>query len=229
MKLALKEILKNSKTDYSPVVKFKTDHPALVVLDLSENNLELQKLDIKDTETFNRWISRQLVYKEAEAGIGGYGENRIIYRRSDHYDGDEPRSIHLGLDIWMPAGTEIFAPLEGIIHSFQDNQGFGNYGPTLILEHQLQQIRFFSLYGHLCREDLKNYQRGQKVASGTRIGTIGPYPENGDWPPHLHFQVITDLLGNNGDFPGVAKPSQKDFYLTNCPDPNLILNLNLNE
>ena len=52
---------------------------------------------------------------------------------------------------------------------------------------------------------------------------VGPFPENGDWPPHLHFQLMWDLMGNFGDFPGVCSKRDMDTYQANCPDPNLIL------
>jgi hypothetical protein len=52
---------------------------------------------------------------------------------------------------------------------------------------------------------------------------VGEHHENGGWPPHLHFQIITELLGNRGDFPGVAAPSERSRWLELSPDPNLIL------
>jgi 4-aminobutyrate aminotransferase-like enzyme len=60
------------------------------------------------------------------------------------------------------------------------------------------------------------------VGKGERIGSVGNYPVNGDWPPHLHFQIITDMLGMRGDFPGTCRPSQRDVWLSISPDPNLI-------
>jgi 4-aminobutyrate aminotransferase-like enzyme len=63
------------------------------------------------------------------------------------------------------------------------------------------------------------------VGRGQRIGRIGSPPGNGDWPPHLHFQVVTDLLGRRGDFPGVAPASRRNVWLSLCPDPNLVLRI----
>ena len=60
------------------------------------------------------------------------------------------------------------------------------------------------------------------TAGGQTIGTIGSPDVNGFWPPHLHFQIITDLLDLTTEFPGVAPASQRGVWLSLCPDPNLI-------
>ncbi|MEP6913389.1 MAG: response regulator, partial [bacterium] len=46
---------------------------------------------------------------------------------------------------------------------------------------------------------------------------------NGDWPPHLHFQIIEDMRVHEGDYPGVCSISERAKYLNNCPNPDLIL------
>ena len=193
-------------------------------LDFSIQNTALDTVDLKDTPVFERWLSGEL---QGKVGVGGFLENRAIYRRSAHFDGEgeEARSIHLGVDIWIPAGTPVYAPWEARVHSFRDNEGFGNYGPTIILEHTIDHQTFYTLYGHLSRSSLSNLKTGQPVAQNTLLGEVGPYPENGDWPPHLHFQVMTDLLGWVGDFPGVVVPSQQADYAKICIDPRYLLRL----
>lgn len=203
--------------------------PALVeskiLIDLSASNSAIQKVDLQDTIEFTSYIFNLLKETGATIGYGGYGENRIIYERSDHFHGEERRSLHLGVDLWTEPGVAVFSPLDAVVHSLADNQGLGNYGPTIILRHKLEEVFFYSLYGHLSRSSLKTIKQGQSIQKGDKIGEIGTYLENGDWPPHLHFQLITDLLGWEGDFPGVARPSEKDKYLSICPDPNLILRI----
>jgi hypothetical protein len=54
--------------------------------------------------------------------------------------------------------------------------------------------------------------------------------ENARWPPHLHFQIVIDMeipiaIGKKGDYPGVCKLSEKEKYLNNCLDPDLILQM----
>lgn len=202
-------------------------------LDFTEKNGELDAVDLTDTRRFSDYVFGKLWAHDATVGVGGYGENRVLYRRSAHFNatGEEPRSVHLGLDLWADAGTPVFAPLTGFVHSFQDNAHFGDYGPTVILQHQLpfvdrfgpKLLRFFTLYGHLSRASLVGKKAGMPVKAGETIGEIGPFPENGDWPPHLHFQLIADLHGHAGDYPGVCAPSQREEFLRNCPDPNLLL------
>jgi murein DD-endopeptidase MepM/ murein hydrolase activator NlpD len=47
-----------------------------------------------------------------------------------------------GLDLWIKAGTPILAALDGTLHSFNFNAGFGDYGPTIILEHNVENQTF---------------------------------------------------------------------------------------
>lgn len=193
-------------------------------LDFTENNPLLVPQDLLDTAIFNNTVNKMLREKNALFGIGGYMENRVIYRRSYRFDHlNESRSIHLGIDIWAPEGVPVFAPIAGKLHSCHDNEGFGDYGPTIILEHELDGEIFFTLYGHLSRKSLEGLTKPKTFAKGEKLGEIGPFPENGDWPPHLHFQVMTDMQGMKGDFPGVCKPSEKEAYQHLCLDPNYFL------
>ena len=192
-------------------------------LDFSAANPLLTIENLRDTKKFDEVVNQMLQEKHATNGIGGYLEHRVIYRRSGLFEETEPRSLHLGVDIWAPAGTTIFSPLPATVHSFQDNANFGDYGPTIILKHELEGINFYTLYGHLSRASLEKLSVGRAIEKGEKFAEIGPFPENGDWPPHLHFQIIADMQGLNGDFPGVCKPSEEKLFAGNCPNPNLIL------
>jgi murein DD-endopeptidase MepM/ murein hydrolase activator NlpD len=142
-----------------------------------------------------------------------------------HEKPEDERYIHLGVDIWMPAGTAVFAPLDAKVHSFADNIGYGNYGPTIILEHNpASEIRFYTLYGHLSRADLEVISIGKKIEKGQCFAHFGNAEENGNWAPHLHFQIILDMGNNVGDYPGVASNSMLKYEKYNCPDPNIIIN-----
>ena len=140
-------------------------------------------------------------------------------------EGAEPRRLHLGIDIWGKPNTALMSPLDGIVHSFAFNNNFGDYGATLILSHYLDGCSFHSLYGHLSLNSIKNLREGQNVKKGDVIGEFGIPMENGQWPPHLHFQIITDMGEWRGDYPGVCKFSEREMYLNNCPDPDLILGM----
>jgi murein DD-endopeptidase MepM/ murein hydrolase activator NlpD len=116
-------------------------------------------------------------------------------------------------------------PLEGLIHSYAFNSAYGDYGATIILSHHLDGVSFHTLYGHLSLASIKNMREGERVKGGDVIAEFGIPQENGNWPPHLHFQIIKDLEGRKGDYPGVCKFSEKEKYLKNCPDPDLILGM----
>jgi len=213
--------------DFSPIMGEKLSGENTLKLDFTEDNEELKSVDLSTTEVFNQYVFGQLKGSNKKYGIGGYFEKRAIYRRSEVFataDSDF-RNIHLGIDIWTEAGAPIFAPIDGKVHSFQDNAGFGNYGPTIILEHELEGKKLFSLYGHLFQKDLANLEIGKEFKAGQLLCQVGPFPENGDWPPHLHFQLMWDLGENWGDFPGVAAEKDLGFYAENCPDPNVVLGL----
>lgn len=220
----LSVILSRHRRAFAPILDTDLNAADVCVLDFSAANELLQHVDLSDTAAFNGVVQQMLQLQEATIGVGGYMENRSIYSRSSHFEKNtENRSLHLGIDVWVNAGTTVFAPLKSIVHSFQDNANFGDYGPTIILEHDLEGVTFYTLYGHLTRTSLDGLQVGKNFEKGEKIAEVGPFPENGDWPPHLHFQVISSMEGKTGDFPGVAALSEKAYYQQLCPNPNLIL------
>jgi murein DD-endopeptidase MepM/ murein hydrolase activator NlpD len=222
------ERLKAHSPTFHKVVDFDPAREKILPFDLTNNNKELVKVDITNTQMFSEYVDQKLTNATARYAIGGYNELRSLYERSKVFDasaGDEPRRLHLGIDIWGQEGTLVYAPLDGIVHSFAFNNNFGDYGATLILLHQLEHIAFYTLYGHLSLADINDIAQGEIIVRGQVIGHFGNAEENGSWPPHLHFQVIKDIETYKGDYPGVCKFSEQEKYLANCPDPDLILNM----
>lgn len=159
-------------------------------------------------------------------GIGRYCEPRLCYQGEQFGSDDElePRTIHMGMDVFALAGTEIHAPFQGRIHSFADNDLPYDYGPTIILEHSTSDgDTFLTLYGHLSRQSIANWVVGQQVEQGQAFASIGDQSVNGGWAPHLHFQIMTHDLGLQGDFPGVVKSRELAVWQRILLDPNLIL------
>jgi peptidoglycan LD-endopeptidase LytH len=234
----LTQVLTKHRAGFAPVVPFTAATDRIAPLDLTKNNTELAEDTYSNTALFSAYIDGKRAQAGAKYLIGGYGELREMYKRSRLFGFDnemdktntaaaaEPRRLHLGIDVWGEAGTPITAPHGGMIHSLAYNDNFGDYGATIILQHQIDMVVFYTLYGHLSRRDLEAARQGQFITRGQRFAHIGPPAENGQWPPHLHFQVIEDIGYMQGDYPGVCKYSEKEKYLTNCPDADLLLNMN---
>lgn len=224
------QLLTKHQADFHQVVPFIPEKDRLCGLDLSANNIELTDLVLEDIHAFIEYINQQLSDSVARYAVGGYKEHRTVYSRSRVFDpatpGNEPRRLHLGTDIWGKPGTVIMAPLDGIVHSFANNDRKGDYGATIILSHRLGNSSFFTLYGHLSLSSIANLQEGKRISKGEYFAALGIPVENGQWPPHLHFQIILDMNGWTGDYPGVCPFTEKENWLANSPDPDLILQLN---
>lgn len=221
-------ILQDHQPGFHQVVSFHPERDRLLLMDFTKNNGDISEELINDTHRFSDYINHKLRSANAKFGIGGYNEYRELYIRSRVFDseaGEEPRRLHLGIDIWGKPYTAVMSPWEGIVHSFAFNNYFGDYGATLVISHNIQGISFHTLYGHLSLNSIKNYREGENVRKGDIIGEFGIPMENGQWPPHLHFQVIIDMEDWRGDYPGVCKHSEGEKYLENCPDPDLILQM----
>lgn len=216
--------LSNPENQISSVVDFDPSADRLYPFDFTAANLELTDEILADTLVFSSWVTKKLEDTHSHYGIGGYNEHRTIYSRSIHFDTlEEPRRLHLGVDIWGPAGTSVYNFFDAQVHSFKNNDHFGDYGATIILKYELNGLTLYALYGHLSLKSLDGLQAGQFIAGGTSFASFGIPAENGNWPPHLHFQLMFDMQGKEGDYPGVCQFSNKAVYLKNCPDPGLIL------
>ncbi len=222
------DFISNVSQSFIPVVSSAFSKEEYILIDLSEDNKYLDDIDVSSSKAFEGYIKEYLKENNSKVAYGGYNEVRGIYKRSTHFnqqDSETERNIHLGIDIWCDAGTEILSPLDGKIHSFKNNNNYGDYGPTIILEHMNNEVTFYTLYGHLTIDSLSNLKVGQNVCAGDSIAHLGDASVNGDYAPHLHFQIIKDMQGNVGDYPGVSSKRDLDFYLQNCPDPNFLLKI----
>lgn len=226
--------LKSHQHEFNKVVDFNEKKDRLVALDLSPKNKSFTQDVFNDTVLFGKYIDKIISDHKATYLIGGYNEQREMYLRSELFNknlvvfetaNEEPRSVHLGTDIWGPVGTKVYAPLGGMVHSFAFNDNYGDYGATIILQHQLDTRNFYTLYGHLSLDDIGNLREGLFISRGENFAHFGPEAENGNWPPHLHFQIILDIGNYEGDFPGVCRISEAQQWLNNSPDPDLILKM----
>ena len=221
------KILHNISNRPAPIIDKSLITNGLVELDLSIENWHLKQYDITEPVQCQAYIDEILDSSKAQLAYGGYLEIRNLYDNSPNFADNtaEKRNIHLGIDIWAPAGTSVLAPVAGVIHSFADNQGSGNYGPTIILEHNTEELNFYTLYGHLSRLSIQDIRPNRYYKKGETIAELGHPEENGYYAPHLHFQIILDLEGFDGDYPGVCSKSTLDHFKKNCPNPNLLLKI----
>lgn len=202
-----------------------------LVLDLSVGSpfLGADPANLQE-EALTARIGRAVSDAGADVGVGRYDEARGLYLTGLFGDPGRPteerRTVHLGIDLFVRPGSPVHAPLPGIVHVLAHNDTPQDYGPLVILRHETDEgTPFFTLYGHLTEGTLQELEVGQSVAPGDRIGAVGRPPSNGGWTPHLHFQVILDLLDQGADFPGVARASQRSVWTSLSPDPNVLLGI----
>lgn len=211
-----------------PVLNSNISKDEYIAIDLSSTNKDLQKVDLSSPVAFQKYINKYLNIHQKKVAFGGYLEKRNLYKRSSYFNTQNEKSernIHLGLDFWIASGTKVYAPLPAKVHSFKNNSQMGDYGPTIILEHQINNVVFYTLYGHLSLQSIQNLQVGAIFNAGDCIATLGDANVNGNYAPHLHFQVIQNMGKNFGDYPGVCSENTLEEYAKNCPNPNYILNL----
>ena len=190
-------------------------------------------------EPFARRVVAAMRDAGAAVGAGGYDEARVMYAADGFATGvaagvvtrvvtDERRTVHIGLDITLPEGSPLYAPLDGVVHGFEDAATRLDYGPVIVLRHEIpgdEPLTFYTLYGHLARQALDGLYVGKAIKAGERFAAIGAPQENGDWWPHVHVQIIADMLDEHCNFNGVAPASQRRTWLSLSPDPNLILGI----
>ena len=204
-------------------------------LDLSVGSPELPH---PDSGPLDRLVADRTAAAGATVGVGRYGEVRLIYSapafRSPGNDGEEARTVHLGLDLFAPPGTPVLSPLAGTVVSVADNCTPGDYGPTVILRHATPDgTGFHTLHGHLDHATLEHLATGRHVDAGDVIGWLGDENVNGGWSPHLHLQIIAldplhddgQRVAEPGNYPGIALQRLRAVWESVLPDPTTLAGL----
>ena len=223
--------LKQGSASAAPVIPSNLREGNCLVLDLSVGSTFLGADPLAAGEShMTAKIQHAVKAAKASIAVGRYNEARPVYTSPAFAATANPtgehRTIHIGIDLFADPGTPVSAPLDATVHAFADNNKPLDYGPVIILRHETGEgLEFFTLYGHLSRESLLTLRIGDRIAAGKPFGYIGEAAENGGWTPHLHFQIILDLLELSTDFPGVALASQRDVFTHLSPDPNVILGI----
>lgn len=154
--------------------------------------------------------------------MGGYNVKREGMYLAPQYE--NTRNVHMGIDIWAPAGEPVYSPLDGVVvyTAFHDQDG--NYGATIVLRHYLDfaEKNLFALYGHLSQSSLEHMRPGNAVSAGLPVGWLGEPHENGNWHPHLHYQ-LSWIDPGEADMPGVVSATHREQAVEIYPDPEKVL------
>jgi 4-aminobutyrate aminotransferase-like enzyme/Ser/Thr protein kinase RdoA (MazF antagonist) len=160
--------------------------------------------------------------------IGRYLEDRRVYD-SDAFVAELPgerRTLHLGVDVFLPAGEPILAPLDGVVRDVAWRPAARDWGGIVVLDHRTADgVCFHTFYGHLDRATTERVAPGHAIARGDVVGHLGDERENGGWAPHLHLQLLTTDLGRGCDAHGVGTLAERDLWESVAPDPNVLLGL----
>jgi len=220
-----------AKKQYCPLT---TIFPTIHKTDIFHIDLSKKNTTVKTEAEFNNPIFFGDKLAEIQAKnptkiiAGGYLEKRALYT-SDIYNAknsSEKRNIHLGLDFWLPENTPVHSLFDGEIVCAIHQKDHKGYGGFIIVKHKFKATEFYTLYGHLSEESVANFSINDTIKKGEKIGVLGNYHENGEWVPHLHFQIMLTLLEYENDFPGVALKSEIDFWKAICPNPNVLFKSN---
>ena len=222
----INNFLKSNK--FSNIFDFDINKVNKSVISFSQNSLFTKNYKHKPIPLTKK-INTYLKNNESDIGIGLYKEKRNVYQGNNYVsllNSNMKRNFHMGIDIFAKAGTNIRAPLSGTVFILKDNAFEYDYGPTLILEHKIDNLfKFYTIYGHLSKKCLKAFKIGSKIKKGQILAQIGNFPINGNWPPHLHFQIALHMMGEIDNFPGVSESMLLNLWSKISPDPNLILRI----
>jgi 4-aminobutyrate aminotransferase-like enzyme/Ser/Thr protein kinase RdoA (MazF antagonist) len=217
-----------TKTTYSFSELFPSiKKEGIQLLDLKVSSTWIgSQTDFNDLDLFQFKIDQLQKTQATKIIAGGYCEARPLYTASAYEregnNGPENRTVHLGIDFWLPEKTHVHALFDGEVVTSTNNKEFKEYGGLIILKHFENGITFYSLYGHLSIQSVEEQSLGDSIKKGECIGYLGNSKENGVWVPHLHFQLMLSMLDYTKDFPGVTYANEISVWKSLCPDPNLL-------
>ena len=189
-----------------------------LILNLSSEGDFLKNLPPGDQRAFQHKLNEWMTGKY-EWGLSPYLEHRETLLSTCPQMVEEERFYHLGLDIIVPADTKLHCPLTAVVKDAGYEEGRGNYGGYILLEHSAPEFEtFYTLYGHLNPNSLA--PAGTKLAPGEVFGLTGEFDENGSWFYHTHLQILTFKgLAQNMQFKGYCRSEDLKQMDRLCPSP----------
>lgn len=169
-------------------------------------------------------IAAELQRAGASVGVGRHDEARFTQGAYGCIGVEQPvaelATVHLGMDLFVSAGTEVHAPLAGVVCALATRGGEA----CVVLHHSPTGApEFFTLYHHLAADSVTALVQGRHVGRGQVLGMVAASTQNGGEPPHVHFQIALDLLDRGADFPRQVPVVERAAWSALSPDPNLLL------
>ena len=212
----------NKNVDIQPVFKNLAGTP--LIIDMSVDSPLFDTIDVRDQKGFQKYLD-EMMKDQFTWGVSSYLENRETVLSQCPQMVEEKRFYHLGLDIIVPLGTPLHAPLDARVMESGYEAGEGNYGGHVLLMHKSSLFEtFYSFYGHLNRERLPVI--GTDFLTGETFSYIGDFHENGNWFYHTHLQVIT-RKGLEKGYISKGYCAAKDLAQMDglCPSPLSLFNI----
>lgn len=192
-------------------IDFKTPGSPLVVASATHDHAGAARL-----------YEAQQAEQGFELGMGPWGEVREVYSApffASKLIAGTRRKMHLGLDIFAPAGSEMFTPLDAIVVGLTINPDPLDYGGLIMLSHEPEPgVRFLSLWGHLSHQSVHTLKLGQKLKAGDRVAWLGDFSENGGWLPHIHLQLVVPAYDDPSVVPGVGEAALEAVWAELYPN-----------
>ncbi len=227
---AVRDWISANRKNFAPIVH---PHPATMTKALVPYGDPVHVMTVDSAEQRPKeataWWDDFCARNHVQLGIGPWGEKRTVYTdeafRSRFIEG-ERRVHHLGLDLFMPAGTPVYTPLAATVKSVEIETAPLGYGGLIALEHQPEGCPpFITLWGHMAHEAVARLRPGQKLAAGDLVGPMGDIHENGGWTPHLHFQISTDTGLSAAEILGVGEHAYLDVWADIFPDAAVLADI----
>jgi murein DD-endopeptidase MepM/ murein hydrolase activator NlpD len=199
-------------------------------------NLNLEAIEFAraqdiDIETENPFLDPSFceqmvcsVHKKygVDFSYGGWMEDRSFLWKNGYLE-KEQTFIHLGVDINVPPSTEVSACFPGSVARIEcDNPLVGGWGTMIIIKHDKEPV--YVIYAHLEKEI--QCKVGDKIAKGVVFAKVGKAPENGNWFPHLHIQVVKEEVFKKVEteddweaFDGYGLAKDVEINAKRFPDP----------
>lgn len=193
------------------------------VFDFSSSNPKTLEYNLTDFDVFDQMIFEELYASSAQWGIGRYLEERKNLLRLYSNIIQEKRYYHLGLDIVVPYDIPMYAPLNAEVYKIGKETQIGNYGGFVILKHCVNQVTFYSFYGHL--KTPHSISEGDQIKAGQEFARIGKESDSGGWFCHVHLQILTERAVDEGYLDwGYISPDLMPMVASYFPSPYFLFN-----